>query len=386
MTDSNGSNSRFLKSTVHVLLTGFGLALLLLPFFPLSRVLLFTPWLLALTTLVRLYPLIRSHLRIPKRVRSIVPRASTGSTCIASTGLGVAAILAIACFPALGNRYTVDVGVMVGIYSLLALGLNVIVGWAGLLNLGFAAFYAIGAYSYAILNTRFDLPFWPGAVLGVLTAGFAGFLLGLPVLRLRGDYLAIVTLGFGEIVRVVLNNWDSFSNGPNGIMNIDRPVVFSYTVRPPYPFYYLVWITVFIVYFFLNRLYKSHFGRAWIAVRDDELAANAMGIPANRFKLLACIIGGAIAGLAGVLYAAKVSFISPESFTFMESVTILCMVVLGGMGSLRGCIVGAVILVTLPELMRDFSNYRMLLFGAAMVVLMIVRPQGLLPPQRRLEA
>ncbi len=376
---------RFLKSLVGVLLIAAGLILLLVPFFSLTRILMFAPLLFALTAMIRLRPFIRSRLRMAERLRSILPQVPTGSAWVVSYGAGVTVILSVAFFPVLGNRYTVDVGVMVGIYSLLALGLNVIVGWAGLLNLGFAAFYAIGAYCYAILNTRFDCPFWPGAVIGVITAGLAGFLLGLPVLRLRGDYLAIVTLGFGEIVRVVLNNWDSFSNGPNGIMNIDRPVLFSWTIRPPFQFYYLVWITVFAVYFFLNRLYKSHFGRAWIAVRDDELAANAMGIPADRFKLLACIIGGAIAGLAGVLYAGKVSFISPESFTFMESVTILCMVVLGGMGSLRGCIVGALILVTLPELMRDFSNYRMLLFGAAMVVLMIVRPQGLLPPQRRLE-
>lgn len=274
---------------------------------------------------------------------------------------------------------------MIGIYSLLALGLNVIVGWAGLLNLGFAAFYAIGAYTYGILNTKLDVPFWPGLLIGITAASFAGLILGLPVLRLRGDYLAIVTLGFGEIVRVVLNNWDSLSNGPNGIMSIDRPSLFSWAIKPPVPYYFLVWLSVLIVYFFLNRIYISHYGRAWIALRDDELAANTMGIPTNHFKLMACMIGAAIAGLAGVLYAGKVSFISPESFTFMESVTILCMVVLGGMGSLPGCIVGATLLVTLPEIMRDFSQYRMLIFGAVMVTLMIIRPQGLIPPSRRME-
>jgi branched-chain amino acid transport system permease protein len=286
-------------------------------------------------------------------------------------------------FPVFGNNYQVDVAVMVGIYSILAIGLNVVVGWAGLLNLGYVAFYAIGAYSYALLNTSAGISFWVALPISMLLAGLSGFLLGLPVLRLRGDYLAIVTLGFGEMVRIILNNWDSFTHGPNGILNIARPNLFGFVLRKPMHYYYLTLVLLAATIFILHRLYISRSGGAWIALREDELAASAMGINTTAYKLLAFALGATWAGLAGTIFAAKMTFISPESFTFMESVTILCMVVLGGMGSIPGSLLGACILVILPEVMRDFSSYRMLIFGAALVIMMSSRPQGFLPPARR---
>lgn len=276
------------------------------------------------------------------------------------------------------NNYYRDIMTLTGIYIVLALGLNLIVGQAGLLNLGYVAFYAIGAYTYAILSTTFGLSFWPGLVLGAMSsAGFA-VLLGLPTLRLRGDYFAIVTLGLGEITRIILNNWDSMTNGPNGISNIGRPVIAGYTFHTTLDFYYLILVIVIITVFAMRRLMVSRIGRAWIAIREDEIAAEAMGINTFRLKLLAFVLGSAWAGMTGVFFAAKMAFVSPESFTFFESVLILCMVVLGGMGSIPGIILGAFLLITLPEMFRDFQDYRMLAFGAALVVMMIFRPQGLL--------
>lgn len=292
---------------------------------------------------------------------------------------------AVCLSPLMLNNYIIDMGAMVWIYMILALGLNVVVGWTGLLHLGYVAFYAIGAYTYALLNEIYQLPFWLGLPAGILMAAIAGLLLGLPVLRLRGDYLAIVTLGFGEIVRIVLNNWDSLTHGPNGVMNIARPFIPGIVLRKQMLFYYLAFAFLVITVFIMRRLYVSRIGRAWIAVREDELAAESMGIPVTRYKLLAFVVGAGFAGMAGVIFASKMMFISPESFTFMESVTILCMVVLGGMGSIPGCCLGAFILVILPELMRNFSDYRMLLFGIALVTMMVSRPQGILPPTRSVE-
>ena len=265
-----------------------------------------------------------------------------------------------------------------GLYIILALGLNLVVGQAGLLNLGYAAFYAIGAYTYAILSTSYGLSFWPGLALGALVAAGFAALLGAPILKLRGDYFAIVTLGLGEITRIVLNNWDRMTGGPNGIANVKRPVIAGYALHTTLDYYYLVLVLVIITIFAMNRLIFSRIGRAWIAIREDEVAAEAMGINTFRLKLLAFVLGSAWAGLAGVFFAAKMAFVSPESFTFFESVLILCMVVLGGMGSIPGIILGAVLLVGLPEVFRDFQDYRMLAFGAALVLMMVFRPQGLL--------
>jgi branched-chain amino acid transport system permease protein len=281
-------------------------------------------------------------------------------------------------FPVLVNDYYRDIMTLTGMYIVLALGLNIIVGQAGLLNLGYVAFYAIGAYTYAILSTSYGLSFWPGMALGALVAAGFAALVGLPTLRLRGDYFAIVTLGLGEITRIVLNNWDTLTGGPNGIAKIGRPVIAGYTLHATLDFYYLILAIVIVTVFAMHRLISSRIGRAWIAIREDEIAAEAMGINTFRLKLLAFVLGSAWAGLTGVFFAAKMAFVSPESFTFFESVLILCMVVLGGMGSIPGIVLGAFLLITLPEIFRDFQDYRMLAFGAALVLMMIFRPQGLL--------
>jgi branched-chain amino acid transport system permease protein len=279
--------------------------------------------------------------------------------------------------PFVAENYIIDVAVLAGIYIILALGLNVVVGFTGLLNLGFVAYYAIGAYSFALLNTNLGLGFWTAMPLSVFITTSAGFLFAAPALRLRGDYLALVTLGFGEIVRITLNNWDSFTNGPNGIGGISAPALFSLSLETLSTFYYLVLFFVLVTIIVMIRIQRSGVGRAWIAIREDEIAASAMGIPAIRYKLYSVSFGAFWAGIAGCLFAAKMRFISPESFTFMESVLILSMVILGGLGSIGGVIAGAVILVILPELLREVQMYRMLALGAGVVLIMIFRPQGL---------
>jgi branched-chain amino acid transport system permease protein len=280
--------------------------------------------------------------------------------------------------PLVLNDYYRDILTLTGMYIVLALGLNIIVGQAGLLNLGYVAFYAVGAYTYAILSTQFGLSFWPGLCLGAFTAGAFAMILGSVTLRLRGDYFAIVTLGLGEITRIVLNNWTSLTGGPNGISRIGRPVIGGYVLSSTLDFYYLIVLIAAVTVYAMNRLMFSRIGRAWIAIREDEVAAEAMGVNTFRLKLLAFVLGSAWAGLAGVFFSSKMAFVSPESFTFFESVMILCMVVLGGMGSIPGIILGAFLLITLPEVFRDFQDYRMLAFGTALVLMMIFRPQGLL--------
>jgi branched-chain amino acid transport system permease protein len=292
-------------------------------------------------------------------------------------------LLLLAVLPLFLNDYFRDVMTLTCMYVVLALGLNLVVGQAGLLNLGYVAFYAVGAYTYAILSTAYGLSFWPGLMIGALSAAASAGLLGLPILKLRGDYFAIVTLGLGEITRIVLNNWDNVTGGPNGIAKIGRPVLAGYTLSTTLDFYYLILAIAAVTVFATNRLINSRIGRAWIAIREDEIAAEAMGIDTFRLKLLAFVIGSAWAGLAGVFFAAKMAFVSPESFTFFESVMILCMVVLGGMGSIPGIILGALLLITLPEILRDFQDYRMLAFGTALVLMMIFRPQGLLGGARK---
>ena len=284
--------------------------------------------------------------------------------------------------PFFQNDYYRDVLTLTAMYAVLALGLNLVVGQAGLLNLGYVASYAIGAYTYAILSTRFGLSFWPGLLVGAAASAFMALLIGLSTLKLRGDYFAIVTLGLGEITRIALNNSDKVTGGPNGIPGISRPVLFGHTISTPLEQYYLILFIAIVTVFAMSRLMTSRIGRAWVAIREDEIAAEAMGINTFRLKLLAFVIGSAWAGLTGVFFAAKMAFVSPESFTFFESILILCMVVLGGMGSIPGIILGAFLLVMLPELFRDFADYRMLGFGAALVLMMIFRPQGLLGTAR----
>ena len=290
---------------------------------------------------------------------------------------------ALVAFPLVADRYALDLATQTGIYIVLALGLNVVVGQTGLLVLGYVAFYAVGAYTYAILATGHWINFWAALPIAAFMAGIFGFVLGAPTLRLRGDYLAIVTLGFGEIIRIVLNNWDKLTGGPNGITDIPRPKIGSFEFSSLTPYYYLVLAFAALTIFFVSRLNDSRIGRAWIAIREDETAAEAMGVNTTWLKLLSFALGAVLAGLAGVFYAAKMGFVSPESFNFLESVIILCMVVLGGMGSIPGVILGAVVLYVLPEALREFQQFRMLIFGGALVALMVFRPQGIIGTRRR---
>jgi branched-chain amino acid transport system permease protein len=306
------------------------------------------------------------------RIRIKLPESKTRS--IALTLLMSVIVMSL---PLYGHDYLIDIAALSGIYIILAQGLNIVVGFTGLLNLGFVAFYAIGAYSYALLNTKLGMGFWASLPLSVMLVTLSGFILAIPALRLRGDYLAIVTLGFGEIVRLVLNNWDSFTRGPNGIGGIEPPHIFGMQISRPGHFYYFIIIFVLLAVFIIRRVSASRIGRAWIAIREDEIASSSMGINTTAYKLYSFAFGAFWAGLAGVLFVAKMQFVSPESFTFMESVLILCMVILGGMGSIPGVALGAIILVMLPEMLREVQLYRMLALGSGLVMLMIFRPHGL---------
>lgn len=272
----------------------------------------------------------------------------------------------------------------IGTFVLLAIGLNIVVGLAGLLDLGFVAFYGIGAYTLAYLGVVHGFPFWPTLVFGVFFAAVSGVILGAPTLRLRGDYLAIVTLGFGEIVRIVAVNTEALG-GARGITPIPHPEpVFGVQFRlDPLPYYYLILFFIVLAVIVSTRLQRSRVGRAWTAIREDEDAAELMGVPTFRFKLLAFAIGAMIGGLAGVVFAGKIIYIAPTQFPFILSATVLAAVLLGGAGNLPGVIIGAFLVAWLPERFRGFSDYRILVFGAALVLMMAVRPQGLLPSRQR---
>ena len=294
--------------------------------------------------------------------------------------------LAALAFPLVLSTYQTNIMITALIYVMLGLGLNIVVGVAGLLDLGYVAFYAVGAYSYALLNLHFGIGFWTALPIGALLAAFFGILLGFPVLRLRGDYLAIVTLGFGEIIRLILENWNDFSKGPSGIANIPRPGFFGLDLTLEWSItylYYLMLGLVLFTVFVVNRLQHSRIGRAWFALREDEIACQAMGIDKTWTKLTAFALGATWAGMAGVIFAAKTTFINPASFTFLESAIILCIVVLGGMGSIIGVILAALILILLPEYLRPLADYRMLVFGTVLVTMMVFRPQGLISTVRR---
>jgi branched-chain amino acid transport system permease protein len=289
-------------------------------------------------------------------------------------------------FPFVFSMYQTNIMTTALIYVVVGLGLNIVVGLAGLLDLGYVAFYAVGAYSYALLNHHFGLGFWTVLPIGAGLGAFFGMALGFPVLRLRGDYLAIVTLGFGEIIRLVLENWNDFSFGPSGIANIPRPGLFGIELSLHqshiYIYYLMIGMAVFTI-FAVKRLQNSRIGRAWIALREDEIACQAMGIDKTRTKLSAFALGATWAGMGGVFFAAKTTFINPASFTIWESIIILCVVVLGGMGSILGVICGAAILILLPEYLRAFSEYRMLIFGVVLVIMMVFRPGGFISAVRQ---
>jgi branched-chain amino acid transport system permease protein len=296
-------------------------------------------------------------------------------------------------FPHLTGRYGQDVAINVLVYICLGLGLNIVVGLAGMLDLGYIAFYGVGAYTYGLLSIHYHISFWLALPAAATTAGIAGSIVGYPTLRMRGDYLAIVTLGFGEIVRIILNNWMSLTNGPNGLLGIKPPGIYYPSflngfsiehlwLRKLHLIYYVILGLAVLTILSVHRLNFSRIGRAWEAIREDETAAELMGVDTFKLKLLAYAMGALFGGLAGAFFAARMHFVSPESFTFIESATVLAMVVLGGMASIPGIIVGALALIVLPEVFRAFELYRMLALGGAMVVMMQFRPEGLIPARR----
>ncbi len=341
---------------------------------------------------------------------------------------GLLAVALLVMMPVIGafNGYYLEVATQVGIFAALALGLNIVVGLAGLLDLGYVAFFAVGSYCWAIFGSPqanaifgsgFPLArgwFFAFLVIGLVAAAVTGTVLGLPVLRIRGDYLAVVTLGFGEVIRVLANNLDkpiNFTNGPKGITPIGRPPA---PFGLPYGeyFYFLVLLIVVVVVVVNRRLEDSHIGRAWEAIREDEVAAQAMGVPLVRMKLMAFACGASFAGIMGVVFSAKQIFINPESFTFLESIGVLAMVILGGMGSIPGAVLGATVVTVLNlQVLKGFSlwlnelknagvtvfgynlanlptqlepaKYERMIFGVILILMMIFRPQGILPARRR---
>lgn len=301
-------------------------------------------------------------------------------------GLVLAGLVLCLLIPQLVDSYQTKVLTQALIWVTLGLGLNIIVGQTGLLVLGYMAFYAVGAYTYGIINNGLPMiGFWPLLPLGGLLAIIAGLAIGIPVLRLRGDYLAIVTLGFGEIMNQVLYNLE-ITGGANGIAGVPKPGFFGLALSPAQGtvyVYYLALILAIVTIIAVGRLRDSRLGRSWMAMREDEIACEMMGIDKTRAKLIAFALGACWAGLGGVLFAAKESLVTPVAFGFMESITILCVVVLGGLGSIWGVALGAVVIVVLPEYLRAFSEYRMLLFGACLVLMMVFRPQGLISPKRK---
>ena len=378
-----------------------------------SRLDISLAWLVGGAALVFWFQLLRGQ--IGRLFQASISGFSTGFTKLvlpspeeAPRLYNVTAILVLlfaVSWPFMASRGAIDLATLALIYIMLGLGLNVVVGLAGLLDLGYVGFYAVGAYSYALLNTYFGLSFWECLPIAGLMAATFGFLLGFPVLRLRGDYLAIVTLGFGEIIRILLNNMTSLTGGPNGISGIPKPTLaglefnrtvkdggfgtfhdffgIAYNANHKVIFLYLMALVLVVATLFvINRLLRMPLGRAWEALREDEIACKSLGLNPTIIKLTAFTIGATFAGFAGSFFASRQGFISPESFVFIESAIVLAIVVLGGMGSQIGVVLAAIVMTVLPELAREFNEYRMLMFGLLMVFMMIWRPQGLLPMSR----
>ncbi|MCB8921471.1 MAG: leucine/isoleucine/valine transporter permease subunit [Ardenticatenaceae bacterium] len=307
-----------------------------------------------------------------------------------SLGMGLILLFVL---PLILGTYLTEVVDNVGLYILMGLGLNIVVGFAGLLDLGYVAFFAIGAYTVGVLTSQGGLgvghlSFWVALPIAVATSTMAGMLLGVPVLRMRGDYLAIVTLGFGEIIRVLATSdlLKPVIGGAQGVLQIPKPEIFGFTVIQPQHFYYVILAGVFLAIFLSSRLRDARLGRQWMALREDEDVAEAMGIHLVKTKLLAFGIGAAFSGLAGAIFAARLSSIFPHSFNLLISINVLSLIIVGGMGSLPGVVVGALVLVGLPELLREFAEYRLLLYGALLIAMMVTKPEGLWPsPVRRRE-
>jgi branched-chain amino acid transport system permease protein len=310
---------------------------------------------------------------------------SKQKTQIRSGGI-IAGILLMLLLPLLIGTYLSEVVNNVLIFALMGFGLNIVVGFAGLLDLGYVAFFAIGAYMMGILTSTGDLgiagmSFWLAVPICVLAAVTAGIILGMPVLRMRGDYLAIVTLGFGEIIRILALSdlLKPYIGGAQGLLKINKPIIFGNALIKPDYFYYVVLAGVIIAAFISYRLSQARLGRQWMAMREDEDVAEAMGIKLVNTKLLAFAIGAAFAGLSGAIFASKLTSIFPHSFNIMISINVLCMIIVGGMGSLPGVVVGALALVGLPELLREFAEFRLLMYGTILIVMMLAKPEGFWP-------
>jgi branched-chain amino acid transport system permease protein len=302
------------------------------------------------------------------------------------------ALAVLLVLPSVLGLFFSEVLVQVGLYVLMGLGLNIVVGFAGLLDLGYVAFFAVGAYTVGILTSTSKeiafaggLPFWVGLPIAIAAAAMGGIVLGVPVLKVRGDYLAIVTLGFGEIIRLLaLSDFlKPFFAGARGLELIPKPFIGSFELAGPQQLYYLLLIGCIVVAFIAIRLKTSRVGRAWMAMREDEDVAQAMGINLVATKLLAFAMGASFAGIGGAINASKLAIIYPHSFNFMVSINVLALIIIGGMGSIPGVILGALVLVGLPELLREFADFRLLIYGAVLVLMMLVRPEGLLPEARR---
>ncbi len=332
----------------------------------------------------------RKALKQEMEAQAAAPTGKQTAMRWALAALGVAALLYL---PYFVGSYLSDVLDMVGLYTLMGLGLNIVVGFAGLLDLGYVAFFAIGAYTTGVLTSVgplgiAHLPFWVALIISVLAAMTAGILLGIPVLRMRGDYLAIVTLGFGEIIRILaLSDWlKPYIGGAQGILQIPQPQIGSFVFLKPQHFYYLILVGIALAWFVAVRLRDSRIGRAWMAMREDEDVAEAMGINLVSTKLMAFAFGASFSGLSGAIFAAKVGSIFPHSFNLLISINVLSLIIVGGIGSLPGVVVGSLLLVGLPELLREFAEYRLLMYGIALIAMMLLKPEGFWPePVRQRE-
>ncbi|MBD7959219.1 MULTISPECIES: high-affinity branched-chain amino acid ABC transporter permease LivM [Comamonas] len=334
----------------------------------------------------------------------VLPRVPSLSPGVRNALIFATLLMAVS-WPFFAGRNAVDIATLAMIYVMLGLGLNIVVGFAGLLDLGFVGFYAVGAYTYALLFHWAGWSFWEALPLAGAVAALFGFVLGFPVLRLRGDYLAIVTLGFGEIIRLLLINLNDWTGGPDGISGIPKPTVMGFemsrnasveggttfhqlmgwefsSVHMVIFLYLMALLLALVTLWISNRLIRMPIGRAWEALREDEIACRSLGLSPMRIKLSAFTLGAMFAGFGGAFFAARQGIVNPESFTFIESALILAIVVLGGMGSQLGVIVAAILITVLPELAREFSEYRMLIFGLVMILMMVWRPQGLFPVTR----
>jgi branched-chain amino acid transport system permease protein len=329
---------------------------------------------------------------VQSRIAALSPRGQRQMRL----GIFLASGLGLIILPLLLGSYLSEVANTVGLFILMGLGLNIVVGFAGLLDLGYVAFFAIGAYSMAVLTSQGELGighmnFWEAIPFCVLFAATAGIILGIPVLRMRGDYLAIVTLGFGEIIRLlaISDALKPFIGGAQGVLKIPKPDFFGLTLVQPGQFYYVVLAGCLLAAFVAYRLGESRLGRQWMAMREDEDVAEAMGIKLVSAKLLAFATGAAFSGLAGALFASKLTSIFPHSFSLIISINVLSLIIIGGIGSLPGVVVGALVLVGLPELLREFAEYRLLMYGALLILMMLAKPEGFWPSavrQRELQA